>query len=333
MMNIGNLFKNKLDRILTKKEVIIVAVIIIPIMITAAILFAGKEETKSTIAWVTAGNAEHIPQNDKYNIEVLKEKPEISNLLLGHYDFIYEEKSNGQHEVATVIKSITDKEELENFFTKNSPTNSPTIVEPKEQERGIGTKILGFVVMILLMQAVAITLLYPEDRTLKTLRRIFTAPVNKTQYIFTQGIFTFVCLYVPTFLAIVMTKELFGVKMGFGLGMLALLIALLTALSTAFALFISSLLKENISLTASGIALITSLLAGCFNSFTVSSSVLNWILNIIPLRAFMSLSEGIENGNGIFNYNAQILYLLAWTIVMAFAGSMIAARKMRKGID
>ncbi|MBG9794001.1 MDR ABC transporter permease [Paenibacillus dendritiformis] len=328
-MNIGNLFKNKLHRILTKKEVIIVAVIIIPIMITAAVLFAGREETKSTVAWVTAGNADAIPQNDKYDIKVLKEKPEISNLLLGHYDFIYEEKRNGQHEVETVIKSKADKEELENFITKHSPL----VGKPPERERGGGTKILGFVVMILIMQAVAITLLYPEDRTLKTLRRIFAAPVNKTQYIFTQGLFTFICLYVPTFLAVVMTRELFGVKMGFSLGMLAFLVGLLTALSTAFALFISSVLRENISLTASGIALVTSLLAGCFNSFTVSNNVLNWILDIIPLRAFMSLSEGIENGNGIFNYKGQILYLLAWTIVMALAGSMIAARKMSKGID
>jgi ABC-2 type transport system permease protein len=328
-MNFVNLFKNKWDRILTKKEVIIVAVIIIPIMIITAVLFAGREESKATVALVTAGNVENIPQNDKYIIEVMKEKPEISNLLLGHYDFIVEEKSSGHYEVETVIKSTTDREKIENFFNKTPIT----INAAKNQERGIGTKILGFVVMILIMQAVAITLLYPEDRALKTLRRIFIAPVSKSQYIFTQGIFTFVCLYIPTFLAILMTKELFGVQIGFGLGMQALLIGFLTALSTAFALFISSVLKENISLTASGLALITSLLAGCFNSFTVSNSVLNSILDIIPLREFMSISEGIENGNGIFGYKAQVLYLLTWIIVMAFLGSMIAARRMSKGID
>lgn len=329
MMNIWNLFKNKWYRILKKKEVIVVALIIIPIMITTAVLFASRDERKATVALVTTSNVESILENNKYEIEVMPNKPKTSNLLLGHYDYIVVEKSKGQFAVETVISNKTELEKVEKFF--NDGPNS--LSNAKENERGIGTKIIGFVVMILIMQAVAITLLYPEDRSLKTLRRIFTAPVTRLQYILTQGIFTFVCLYIPSFLAILMTKELFGVKIGFSLGMIAVLIGILTALSTAFALFISSVLKENISLTASGIALIASLLAGCLTSFSVNSDVLDVLLDIIPLRGFMTLSDGVEKGSGILDYEPQIIYLIIWTVIMGLVGSFIASRKMSRGMD
>ncbi|MGG0120009.1 ABC transporter permease, partial [Bacillus subtilis] len=48
-----SLFQNRWERILTKKAIIIIALIIIPLMIGVAIMFSGKPVFKETIAFVT----------------------------------------------------------------------------------------------------------------------------------------------------------------------------------------------------------------------------------------------------------------------------------------
>ena len=328
MNNIINLFKNKLDRIVTKKEVITVAVLIIPIMIAAAVLFAARTGMKANIALVTE-NPQGIPYSSKFKIEVMDKRPAESELLLGNYDFIVEEKTPGSYEVSTVIKNKADKETVENFFNNGQ---SPEGYDSEDMKRGLGTKILGFLAMVVMMQGVALTLLYPEDRTLKTFRRILTAPVSGRQYILVQGLFTFLCLYIPTYLAIVATRECFGIKIGFGPGMQAVLIGLLTALATAFALFISSVLKDNISLAASGISVITCLLAGCYSSFTAGSKLLDTLCSIIPQKAYMTLLEGVEKGNGLWDFKVQLAYILIWIAALLLMGGVVSRSRMKEGI-
>lgn len=327
-MNIINLLKNKFDRILTKKEVIIVAVVIIPLMIGAAVLFSNKAMSKTNIVLITQDD-QKVPQNDRFNISIMKEKPDLVSLLMGKYDVIVEEKSTGSYEVTVVMKNKNDKEIIENFFNYGQSLDG---YESVDLERGLGTKVVGFIIMVVIMQGVALTILYPEDRQLKTFRRILTAPVNEKEYLLAQGIFTFVCLYIPTYLAISIAKVFFGVKMGFSLGMLAILVAIITALTTSFALFISAVLEENQSLAATGIATITCLLAGCFNYFTTNNKVVDTILSILPQKAYMTLLSGIEKGSKILDFRVELIYLIAWIIVLWLLGSFISKRKMNKGI-
>lgn len=197
-MNFIPLFKNKLDRIKFKKEIFVIALIIIPITILATVLLSNRLEMKSKIAFVTADaqSVNNFPENDKFIIIPLKDKPVFSDLILGHYDAIVEIKQDDTYEVATVIKSKKSTEIISNYFNKKE---SPDEYGKQDKQRGIGAKVLGFIVMIVLMQGVALTMLYTEDRSLKTFGRILMAPVNETLYIFTQGVFTFVCLYIPTF--------------------------------------------------------------------------------------------------------------------------------------
>lgn len=326
-MSVVQLCKNKIDRIIFKKEIFVVAIVIIPIMILAAVLFAGRAELKAKIA-VISESAVTFSDNDKFNIVVLDQKPALSNLMLGNYDAIVEEDRHGNYEVTTVLKSKADKETIEDFFNKGQ---SPDHFESQDLERGIGTKVLGIIVMIVLMQGVALTMLYPEDRTLNTFRRILTAPVSEAQYIAAQGIFTFMCLFIPTYFAIVMTKECFGIGIGFSLGMMAVLTGILTALATAFGLFMSSVLKRNISLTASLVAIITSLLGGCLVPFTVSNKVLGAILYIFPQKAFMLMIEGIEKGRGILEFKGQLIYFTIWILALWICGSLVIKRKVKQG--
>lgn len=326
-MNVLNLLKNNLNRILAKKVIIIMGVIIVPLMIGVAILFSGKIVIRQHIALIT-NSAYNIPQNNKIKIDVMNKRPATSNLLLGEYAAIVEEKNDGTYEV-TSIKSKADKESIENIFNTGKFSKINQIEQTK---RGVGTNILGFVLMIIFMQGVALTILYPEDRSIKTFRRILTAPVSEKQYIFAQGIFTFLCLYIPTYLIIVITKVVFNMKIGFGLGMLSILIGILAALSTSLALFITSVLENNISLVSSAIYTITCILAGCYYSFTGSNKVFDTICNVLPQKSYMTLIQGIENGNGMLKFNGQLIYLFIWIIALWLIGSIITKSKMKKGI-
>lgn len=321
-MTVINLFKNDLKRILTHKEILIVAVFIVPLFIGIAVLFSAQTEMKLSIALV-ADHAPNLPRNDKYQIEVVEKRPAKSTLLIGKYAAIVEQKIDGSYEVRT-IKSKADQEKIATFFNTGEMA--------KDVKRGVGANILGYIVMLLLAQAVALFILYPEDRIQKTFRRILTAPVSEGQYLFAQGILTFTCLFVPTYLAIAVINVCFGVKIGYSLGMLAILLGILCVFSTAFALMISSALERNTSLAASIISLITCVLAGCFKSFTEGNKVLDAIFSIIPQKDYMTLIQGIENGRSIFDFKGQLLYLLIWIVALWVMGSMITNRKVKKGV-
>nr|MDX5840271.1 ABC transporter permease [Bacillus cereus group sp. BfR-BA-01700] len=74
-----NLFRNRLERMLTKKAVILVAVVIIPLMIGISIYFSGQTLLKDTIAFVT-DDPQNIPSDSRINIVQVDETPPLSSL-------------------------------------------------------------------------------------------------------------------------------------------------------------------------------------------------------------------------------------------------------------
>jgi ABC-2 type transport system permease protein len=230
------------------------------------------------------------------------------------------------------LKNEKDKKVIEDFFKSGKIPESYKGEDQIMAERGVGTNILGFILMILLMQGVALTIFFEEDRNIKTFRRILTAPVSEKKYLFAQGIFTFLCLYIPSYLAVTIISVCFGINIGFSFGMLAILMMILCALSTAFGLFMTAVLDREISLVASGISMITCVLAGCFISFTDNNKVLDAICSIFPQKSYITLIHGIEKGNGMLEFKGQLIYLLIWIVGLWFLGSIITKTKMKKGI-
>ncbi len=329
-MNIINLFKNKLDRVLTKKPIIIVAMIVIPIIIGIALLFSSKPASKETIAFLSS-NAQNIPQSSQFTVEVVDKKPTQGDLVLGKYVAIVEDKNDGNYKV-TSFKSENDIKVIEDFFKSSKIPESYKGEDQIMAERGVGTNILGFILMILLMQGVALTIFFEEDRNIKTFRRILTAPVSEKEYLFSQGMFTFLCLFIPSYLAVTIITVCFKINIGFSFGMLALLIMLLCALATTFGLFMTAVLDSEISLVASGISMITCVVGGCFISFTDNNKVLDAICSIFPQKHYITMIHGIEKGSGILEFKGQFIYLLIWIVGLWLFGSFITNRKMKKGI-
>jgi len=325
-MSISSLIKNRLERVKGKKEIIVLGLILMPIVILIAVLLAGRLEMKANIA-VISNNPNSVPTDSKFAIEVMSDSPGVADLALGNYDYIVEQKEDGTYDVETVIKSDEDRQIVEDFFNKGISTKH---YEDDEKVRGLGTKVIGIIAMLIFMQAVALTVFYPEDRSSGILKRILMAPVEENKYIFAQGIFTFVALYIPTYLAVIITKTVFGVNIGYSIGMMGILIALISFLATSFALFISSVARQNISLIGSAIAIVTSLLGGCFGAFTTKNSIFNLFCNLIPQTAYMKILEGVEAGGKLLQYKVELANICLWTILFLFIGIHAMKKSMRQ---
>ncbi|ATH94118.1 MDR ABC transporter permease [Bacillus glycinifermentans] len=322
-------FRNRLDRMLTKKAVLIIAIVVIPLMIGAAIFFSSQTIVKDKVAFITDDSL-HIPSDPKIDVVQVDKKPPFSSLVLGQYNFLVEKKGSGYK--VTTLKNETDQKRIEQFFKTGHLTESYRGDDQIRNDRGIGTNILGFIVMLVFMQGVAVTALYPEDRTIGAFRRMLASPLSVGKYLFAQSIFTFLCLYIPSYAAIVITSKLFGADIGYSFEMLAVLIGILTALATGFSICMTSIMKRNINLAASGISIVTCVLGGCFISFTSSNPILEAICTILPQKAFMTLIHGVEIGRSAMEYKGQIIYLFIWTIMLWLIGVFITKRRICKGI-
>lgn len=324
-----DLFRNKLERVWTKNEIILIAVVIVPLMIAVSIFFSGRTTTKEVIAYISE-NTHSIPKSSYFQFEMVEESPKVSQLVEGNYVAIVKESVHGDYEIMT-LKNNEEKEAIQTLFSTGTLPDNYKGDDVKRKLRGIGTNIFGFITMIILMQGVALTTLYPEDRNLKTFKRIMTSPVSVKQYLFVQLIFTFLCLYIPSYVAIIVTKLFFDINIGFGLGTVAILLTVLTVFATVFGLFMSSIFDRNIHLITSGVTIITSVLSGCFIPTNGNNKVFNWICDLIPQKYFMTIVHGIEFGESLWHFKEHLLCLTAWTIALYLCGSYVTKRRMQNG--
>jgi ABC-type multidrug transport system, permease component len=325
-MNIFNILKNNVNRTIAQKTTIIIALILIPLMIAAAILFSEKVVIKGNIAYVSDSKL-NLPKDNRINIEVLKEKPALSTLVMGKYIAIVEK--NNENYIVTTIKNETDKKIIETYFkTGKLPNNN----EAQTSQKGTGTNILGFIFMILLMQGIALITLYVEDRDKKTLRRILMSPVSERIYLFSQELFTFSCIFIPSYITLVITKLVFKVDISFSYGMLFLLVAIISFLSTSLALLLASVLGSDYSLASTGIYMLTSLLSGCYIAFATGNKLIDKFCSALPQKPYMTLIQGVERGQSIDLFSKQLIYLFIWIIAAYLLGSAFNKNKIRKGV-
>lgn len=327
-MNLFNIFKNNFYRLLAKKAIILVAIVFVPLMIVGGVYFNSKMEAKANIAVVTSNKK--LNMNNKYmSMKVVKEKPSMSDLVLNKYDAVIEDSGKDNFKIIT-IKSDKLKNQIESFLKNPS---SITKMPNSEDKRGVGTSIIGFLIMIVLILEINLMLFYPEDRDFGTFKRILISPVSGSKYLISQGIFNFVVAFVPTYAAVILVNAMFNVNIGFSYLQFAGLLALLMLLGTAFALFITSLIEDvdNAAMLGNAIILITSILSGTFYSFTDDNKILNTIVSAIPFKPYLTLVQGIEKGKSLTNYCGELIYVLAVILVLFSLGTLITKRNLKTG--
>lgn len=323
------LLKNNFERIKHHKSVLFIACIIMPIFICAAIYISNHSTSHEVIAILNSD----IPADiscEQYTLTSVEQQPPLSAFVNGTYAAFAEKRTDGTYSIIT-LKGKQDKEAIQTLLTTGRLPADYKGDDLKRTERGIGTNILGFITMLVLMQGVALTTLYPEDRSNGTFRRILSAPCNENQYLAAQFIFTLICIYAPTFAAIAIIHALFGVEIGFSIANIAVLLLLLTVFATAFALFIATVFDRNTNLIATGISVVTCIVAGCFIEISTNNPVLAAIFKMIPQTEFMELVHGIEFGKNYFQFRYGIAYILLCSLFFVAMGINIAKRRISKG--
>lgn len=224
------LLQNNVERMRCHKAVLLMACVIIPLFICAAVFILNHSTSKEVIAVLDGCTPADI-FCEQYTFSVVTGKPPLSALVDGTYAAYAEKQRDGTYSILS-LKSEKDKEAIQTLLSTGQLPANYKGDDIKRSERGIGTNILGFITMLILMQGVALTTLYPEDRLNGTFRRIISAPCNEAQYLTAQFIFTMIGLYAPAFVVFAVIHGLVGVEIGFNLVEIAILLSFLEPVFT-----------------------------------------------------------------------------------------------------
>ncbi len=308
------IIKNNWARLIEEKGYLIVSTLLTICAVTAAIVLTNKVEVKGNIA-IVAENAKMDEQvsifskNRYFNVTLLKEKPAKSELLFHRYDAVIS-LSNGSYVIDTI-----KGEEYETLLL-SALKNPSSFVPDLSKERKIGTNIIGYMMMFLLMQGVLYARLFAEDKEKHMIERVAMSPIAFSNYLIGHGIFIIMLIIVPSF-AVMAVAKIAGVTIGFSLIQYALLISILAILSTAFALFLISLfcVTDTSNMIGSSIIVLTSILAGSFYTFAKSDSLFNKILYILPQKDFIHIADAREKKSITGDTELQLLYVMALSVL------------------
>lgn len=326
MSNFVNIFWFNTKRIVAKRNYLIICLILNIISISLAVYFTSKMEVKANIAVISSQNIN--VQSNYVKITKLAEKPKKSELVMNKYDAVVIDKGNREYDIET-IKGESFKNNLMNSI-KNPMQNSWSIYGEK---RGVGTNILGYLIMVILMEGFMFMVCFTEDKESGTFKRILISPSDEAAYFLAQCFFNFLIIYVPAFLIMIIAHWTLGMDIGFSLVKYSYMLAILAFAATCFGLFMCSIIEkeDNAMALSASIIVITSLLSGSFYSFNNSSSIIKFIISIIPQKQYMYMIQGIENGHPLINYMPQFFYVMILAVAFIVAAAKICKRRFNLG--
>lgn len=312
------IMKNNWARLMVEKSYLIASTLLTICSVVAAIALMNHVQIKGNIALITNSaeakeNVSRFTENKYFNVTALNEAPPKSDLLFHRYDAVVSYK-NGAYSIDTIKGD--DYKTLVSSALKNPASFVPDL----SKERKIGTNIIGYMMMFLLMQGVLYARLFGEDKEKHRIERVVMSPIAFLEYLIGHGLFIMLLIIIPSF-AVIAAAKLAGVSIGFTLLQYVLLIVLLAFLSTTFALFLNSLFCETDTpnMIGSSVIVLTSILAGSFYSFAKSSSLFNKILYILPQKDFILFADALEKKKLTGNTGLELIYILALSIVYLMA--------------
>jgi len=313
--------QNNLRRLAQHNANVILFFILTVGAVAAALFFNAQADNVGHIAVISQSD---ITVSDSKHLKITRmdSEPAMSELVSGRYDAIVIYDEQGSYTIKT-IKNDNYRNQLETILQDPSAFGESGI-----PSRGSGTNIIGFMMMFVLMQGVGMSFLFAEDRDNRQIRRIAASPVPFDGYLLAHGVFTFAILFVPTILILGIARYLFKADIGFGISGYLALIAVLCALATSFGLFVTAVTKKGDSANMAGSAsvVLTTVLSGSFYSFERGNRILEYIIRILPQKAFLSLTDLLEQGAGISQWLYHGLYIILLTAFFFFY-AVIRTRK------
>jgi ABC-2 type transport system permease protein len=321
------IFINDWNRLLEEKLYLIVSMVLTILSVVAAIVLTNTIQTKENIALVVP-NAQAVTEasskfaNSSYfNVSILEAAPPKSQLVQNRYDAIVTVAQDASYNVE-VIKSDELKERISAALK-----NPDTFALNSSTQRKIGTNIIGYMMMFLLIQGLLYARLFAEDKEKHMIKRVVVSPIAFRNYLLGHAAFMVTMIFTPTFCVIVVAK-IIGATVGFSLCVYAALIAVLAILSSAFALFLNSFfcVADTANMLGSSLVILSSILAGSFSSLTKEETLFDKLLHLLPQKDFINFTNALEKGMLTTNIKEQLLYVIGLSVIF-FAIAVIKTRK------
>ncbi|MFD0869064.1 ABC-type transport system involved in multi-copper enzyme maturation, permease component [Chlamydia abortus] len=325
MNGMAQVFKNNVYRMMNRKAYLLLTLSITIAVMALAIYLTSALEMKGRIAVV--GEPDSLPANVRqaYKVEPLDAAPPKSQLVRNKYDAVLTDQGNGSYSIEAIKgEPITAK--LEQALAH------PDRLVTADGKRGVGTNILGFLVMVILLEGFLFMTFFPEDKANGTFRRMLTSPVRAGSYLFAQCLFCWIIVYVPTFGLMAAASQLLHIDIGLGLLQYAWLLGLLALVATAFALFMSSWIEnsDQMMTLAGSLILLTSLLSGSFYSFTPEGGM-KWLVAVLPQKQFLTVVQALEREAAMEDWAWSVGYLLLLSGLFFLAGWGLCRKRLAEG--
>lgn len=366
MRGIASVFAVNVVRVSGRPWYVLMTSAFILAAIAAAVFVANHVDGRPTIAYVArdaTSETASTPWPDGLatfaRIETLSQPPPLSALMRGRYDAVIVDGGDSNWNVLTVRgpdfeerlhEILSDRITEEMIDGASVDVHSPAARERganqgrdvstsrgpgvgHHQSRGVGSTIVGFLTMFVLISGATYMNFFTDDKTGGTFRRIAASPVGVTAYLAGQLVFNATMLFVPMMGMLVAMGELLRLDIGFSYGQYAILCGLLTVLATAFGFFVAALV-ENVDdgmAVASGAIIVTSLLGGTFFVFEHDDALVEWLTRALPQKHVMNIAANFEAGLATLHLLPSGLYVLGVATAFFVAGGLVCVKRLRQG--
>lgn len=308
--------KNNWNRLMKEKSYLIISVVLTIFSVSLAIILTSKMEVKPNLAIVSTEHAEEFKDRESqwssyFTVSYVEKEPPMSELVKGRYDAVIIMGQDGNDTIKT-IKSEEYKNTLQGLLT-----NPESITNYNKEARKIGTNIIGFMMMFILMQGVLYTRLFAEDKEKHMIERVAMSPIPFRKYLLGHGIFVWLIIIIPTY-AVVAAAKFIGMEVGFSMYQYAMLLSLFTFFTVSFALFINSFFcsADTANMLGSSIIILTTVLAGGFYSITKKDTLFNQLLHTLPQKDFLNFTDALEKGTLTNQICMQLGYVILVSLIM-----------------
>ena len=280
------------------------------ISIAFSVYITGLQEVKAHIALVSSEtvNVSEL-ESGQLKVTVVSQRPPLSSLVMNRYDAVVERSENGSYQIQT----LRNEKFQQMLATLLEHPNAD--VSSASPARGIGVNILGFMMMFLLMIVFYAQFAFAEDKEKGQLSRIAAAPISFGWYLAAQYAFSLILL-LPEY-AMLAIMKLLGWDIGLTLAQYAGLLLALAMLGISFALLLNTLFKkpDNASMFGNSVTILTSLLAGCFYSFSKDNVVMDKIVRVIPQKMLLDFTAHVQAGNAA-EHPLEIIYVVGFALAL-----------------
>lgn len=326
MMGIWYILKNNFYRAWSKKNETIVFMTVTFISMLLAIALSTTTMLEINVAVVSERDDLQF-DSPYFNIEVMEKAPPKSDLIMNKYCGVLLDRGGDSMEV------LTAKNDIYRAKLEQLTTNLQISSNPDDRKRGVGSNILGYLIVPIFLQGLTYMKFYVEDRQDKMFKRIVASHVNIGQYMVGHFLFSFIMVYMTSLFVLIVGKEILRKDIGFGYGEYSYLLLIIVLLAVSFSAFMTTIVEklDNSMALSGSIIILTSILSGSFSEVQTGNEFIAKIVRLFPQKQYLDMIQGIERGQSIGLYMTQIGYLLILSVVFFGISSILCNIRFFKG--